>query len=124
MSYDFSITGPDRVISGIGVLSQLPEALERLGATRALLITGRTLATKTDLVARVEETLELLRDRLKASGPGLEPGTGVVLTGGASQLWTRNQSLERDFLDMFAGSLARAVGRHGMKGVRSDRKRG
>jgi alcohol dehydrogenase len=57
MSYDFSITGPDRVISGIGALSQLPEALERLGATRALLITGRTLATKTDLVARVEETL-------------------------------------------------------------------
>ena len=57
MSYDFSITGPDRVISGIGALSQLPEALARLGVTRALLITGRTLATKTDLVARVEETL-------------------------------------------------------------------
>ncbi|MFN3537323.1 MAG: cell division protein FtsA, partial [Brevundimonas sp.] len=41
---------------------------------------------KTVIAPRVEETLELLRDRLKASGPGLEPGTGVVLTGGASQL--------------------------------------
>lgn len=41
---------------------------------------------KTVIAPRVEETLELLRDRLKASGAGLEPGAGVVLTGGASQL--------------------------------------
>jgi len=38
------------------------------------------------IAPRVEETLELLRDRLKASGAPLEPGAGVVLTGGASQL--------------------------------------
>ena len=41
---------------------------------------------KTVIAPRVEETLELLRDRLKASGLGLEPGAGLVLTGGASQL--------------------------------------
>ena len=35
---------------------------------------------------RVEETLELLRERLKASGCPIEPGAGIVLTGGASQL--------------------------------------
>ena len=35
---------------------------------------------------RVEETLELLRERLKASGCAIEPGAGIVLTGGASQL--------------------------------------
>jgi cell division protein FtsA len=35
---------------------------------------------------RVEETLELLRERLKAAGAPMEPGAGVVLTGGASQL--------------------------------------
>ena len=35
---------------------------------------------------RVEETLELLRERLKASGAPVEPGAGIVLTGGASQL--------------------------------------
>jgi len=57
MIHDFTTTGPDRVLSGIGALSQLPEALAHLGASRALLITGRTLATKTDLVARVEEAL-------------------------------------------------------------------
>lgn len=41
---------------------------------------------KTVIAPRVEETLEMIRDRLKASGSGLEPGMGVVLTGGASQL--------------------------------------
>jgi cell division protein FtsA len=41
---------------------------------------------KSIIAARVEETLELLRERLKASGAPLEPGAGVVLTGGASQL--------------------------------------
>jgi cell division protein FtsA len=35
---------------------------------------------------RVEETFELLRERLKASGTPIEPGAGIVLTGGASQL--------------------------------------
>ncbi len=41
---------------------------------------------KTVIAPRVEETLEMIRDRLKAGGAGLEPGMGVVLTGGASQL--------------------------------------
>lgn len=41
---------------------------------------------KTVIAPRVEETLELLRDRLRQSGAGLEPGAGIVLTGGASQL--------------------------------------
>ena len=41
---------------------------------------------KSIIAARVEETLELMRERLKASGAPLEPGAGVVLTGGASQL--------------------------------------
>jgi cell division protein FtsA len=38
------------------------------------------------IAPRVEETLELLRDRLKASGAQIDPGAGMVLTGGASQL--------------------------------------
>jgi cell division protein FtsA len=38
------------------------------------------------IAPRVEETLELLRERLKHSGAPMEPGAGVVLTGGASQL--------------------------------------
>ena len=38
------------------------------------------------IAPRVEETLELLRERLKASGAPIEQGAGIVLTGGASQL--------------------------------------
>lgn len=38
------------------------------------------------IAPRVEETLELLRDRLKAAGAPVAPGAGLVLTGGASQL--------------------------------------
>ena len=38
------------------------------------------------IAPRVEETFELLRDRLKANGVHLDAGAGMVLTGGASQL--------------------------------------
>ena len=38
------------------------------------------------IAPRVEETLELVRERLKAAGVPIDPGAGVVLTGGASQL--------------------------------------
>lgn len=41
---------------------------------------------KNVIAPRVEETLELIRERLKASDAPIEPGCGVVLTGGASQL--------------------------------------
>lgn len=38
------------------------------------------------IAPRVEETLELLRDRLKASGVPIDSDAGLVLMGGASQL--------------------------------------
>ena len=49
------------------------------------------------IAPRVEETLELLRDRLKASGAPLEPGAGVILTGGASQLVGARETAVRVF---------------------------
>jgi cell division protein FtsA len=52
-------------------------AAEPVSAPRSLL--------KGIIAPRVEETLELLKDRLKASG-ALEPGANIVLIGGASQL--------------------------------------
>ena len=38
------------------------------------------------IAPRVEETLELMRDRLARSGAPVAPGASIVLTGGASQL--------------------------------------
>ncbi|WP_416896182.1 MAG: iron-containing alcohol dehydrogenase [Minwuia sp.] len=57
MAYDFTITGPDRIISGIGALQELPGAMDARGAKRALILTGNSLATKTDLVSQVEAAL-------------------------------------------------------------------
>lgn len=57
MIHDYTSHGPDRVISGIGALRELPDAVEELGAERVLLVTGRTLAKQTDLVSRVEAVL-------------------------------------------------------------------
>ena len=38
------------------------------------------------IAPRVEETLELVKERLRAADALADPGAGVVLTGGASQL--------------------------------------
>ncbi len=57
MIHDYSAFGPDRVLSGVGAVESLGAELDALGAKRALLVTGRTLATQTDLVARVEAIL-------------------------------------------------------------------
>jgi cell division protein FtsA len=38
------------------------------------------------IAPRVEETLELLKERLKAAGALIDPGASIVLVGGASQL--------------------------------------
>lgn len=57
MIHDFTVTGPDRVISGIGALAELAGAMDERGAKRALVLTGNTLATKTDLVAQVETAM-------------------------------------------------------------------
>jgi cell division protein FtsA len=38
------------------------------------------------IAPRVEETLELLKERLKAAGALIDPGAGIVLVGGAGQL--------------------------------------
>ena len=52
---------------------------------------------KTIIAPRVEETLELMRDRLRAAGMRIDPGMGIVLTGGASQLNGVRELAERVF---------------------------
>ncbi|MBI3969392.1 MAG: iron-containing alcohol dehydrogenase, partial [Chloroflexi bacterium] len=53
----FQFLPVDRVVFGPGKLDELPRQVEQLGASRAFVITGRSLATKTDLVRRVEALL-------------------------------------------------------------------
>lgn len=47
----------DRVVFGPGCAETLPEELQRIHANRALLVTSRSLATKTPLAARITELL-------------------------------------------------------------------
>ncbi len=54
---EFGYLPLQRVVHGAGATAQLAREAERLGARRILLVTGTTLATKTELPARVREIL-------------------------------------------------------------------
>jgi alcohol dehydrogenase len=53
----FTFLPQERVIFGKGSVAQLASEIERLGCQRAFVITGTTIATKTDLLRRVQEVL-------------------------------------------------------------------
>jgi len=55
--HTYSFQSPQRVLSGRGSLQTLGTELESLGKTRALVLTGNTLATKTALVEQLEALL-------------------------------------------------------------------
>ena len=57
MQGDYFLLLLEHVIFGAGSLARLPGELERLKVRRALIITGQSLATKTGIVRKVEETL-------------------------------------------------------------------
>lgn len=48
----------EKVIFGAGALARVPKEIERLGKERAFILTGKTMATKTDLVRKLETLLE------------------------------------------------------------------
>jgi alcohol dehydrogenase len=57
MIHDYKLQPGQRVISGLGSLDRLPDVLQSLGRSRAVIMTGNTLATKTDLVEQVKSAL-------------------------------------------------------------------
>jgi cell division protein FtsA len=88
-----SIAGAERIktLHGSAIASanedrETVEAPPRGDETGAGPIVVPRSILKNVIAPRVEETLELLRERLKASEAPMEPGAGIVLTGGASQL--------------------------------------
>lgn len=54
---EYTFLPMEKVIFGPGCLSRLAEQVDRLGGKRVFVITGNTLATQTDLVDRVKNTL-------------------------------------------------------------------
>ena len=57
LSGEFNPTVPSRVIFGQGKASTLAEEIKDLGGKRALVLSGRTVAEKTETVRKVNETL-------------------------------------------------------------------
>ena len=57
LSGEFNPTVPSRIIFGQGKASTLAEEIEELGGKRVLVLSGRTVAEKTDTVRKVNETL-------------------------------------------------------------------
>jgi alcohol dehydrogenase class IV len=53
----FTFLPQERVIFGKGSVAQLATEIDRLGCRRAFVITGTTIATKTDLLGRLQEIL-------------------------------------------------------------------
>lgn len=56
-SGEFRLPSGTSVVYGAGSVEQLRQKVEELGAKRAFVVTGRTIATKTDLVERVRNAL-------------------------------------------------------------------
>ncbi|MDE2356614.1 MAG: cell division protein FtsA [Alphaproteobacteria bacterium] len=88
-----SITGAERIKTyyGSAIASanedrEMIEAPPRGDDPGAGPVTAPRSLLKGIIAPRVEETLELLRDRLRAAGTLVDPGAGLVLVGGASQL--------------------------------------
>jgi maleylacetate reductase len=54
---EYTFLPQERVIFGVGSLAQLPDEIARIGAVRALIVTGATLASETDVIVSVAQAL-------------------------------------------------------------------
>ncbi|MBV8592792.1 MAG: cell division protein FtsA [Caulobacteraceae bacterium] len=88
-----SIAGAERIktLHGSAIASanedrEMIEAPPRGDDPGAGPVTAPRSLLKGIIAPRVEETLELIKDRLRGAGALVDPGAGVVLIGGASQL--------------------------------------
>ena len=54
---EFTFTPQEKVIFGKGALGRIDSEVDRLGGKRVFIITGRTIATKTDIVEQVKRIL-------------------------------------------------------------------
>lgn len=97
MIHRYTARGPERVVSGVDALEEVGAELDRLGARRVLLITGRTLATRTELVGRLEE---LLGDRRGATFSGCAQHVPASTVEAAR---AEARSVEADALVVFGG---------------------
>jgi alcohol dehydrogenase class IV len=75
---EYTFLPQERVIFGVGSLSRLQDEVARIGAVRALIITGNTLATQTDVIGGVVQALGALHAGTFAGIRQHAPGSGVA----------------------------------------------
>lgn len=124
----FEFLPVDRVLFGPGQVEALPEQVERLGARRAFVITGRTLATKTDLVRRIEKLLGQRHVGTYAEARQHVPSRGVIeaasqaRAAGADVLVSVGGSSPVDCAKLSALALAEAWTDAAPLNARADRR--
>src|SRR5215470_661332 len=75
---EYTFLPQERVIFGVGSLAQLPEEIARIGAVRALIVTGATLASETDVIVSVAQALGSLHAGTFAGVRQHTPGSAVA----------------------------------------------
>ena len=80
MGYDTDLSflhyAPTRIVYGAGSLSELPSELGSLGSDRAMIVTDRQIASRTDLIERVRKALA---KRCAAVFAEVEPDSSVAI---------------------------------------------
>jgi maleylacetate reductase len=82
---EYTFLPQERVIFGVGSLSRLQGEVARIGAVRALIITGTTLATQTDVISGVVHALGALHAGTFAGVRQHAPGSGVAQAAEAAR---------------------------------------
>ena len=83
MSRTFRFPAVDRVVHGAGAVRDVPGLVDELGATRVVVVTGRTLATSTplvrDLTAALGDRHAATFDRMRAHAPRADIDDAIAL---------------------------------------------
>jgi alcohol dehydrogenase class IV len=87
----------EKVIFGAGSLAQVPKEMERLGKERAFIMTGKSMATKTDLVRKLETLLE---DKWVGTYSGCQQH---VPSSNITEAATRAREAQADLIISFGG---------------------
>jgi maleylacetate reductase len=75
---EYTFLPQEHVIFGLGSLARLQDEVMRIGAVRAMIITGRTLATQTDVIASVTQALGSLHAGTFTDIRQHAPASGVL----------------------------------------------
>jgi alcohol dehydrogenase class IV len=98
MSRTFRFPAVDRVVHGAGAVRAVPGLVDELGATRVVVVTGRTLASTTPLVADLTAALgdrhAATFDRMRAHAPRVDIDDAIALV----------RDVDADLLVGFGGS--------------------